>query len=161
MSFKKTILGRILKGVAKVALPVVGIVTGLGAVGGIAKGVGALAGVGAVLKGGKKVIDKVGGAAANLVTGTTKEERVQVRKQKAITKAAVDKLEQVDRLVKAGASPADARLQVGLSEEELPKLEGESTKAGLMDYVKSNPVLAGVGALALVFLLPKLLKRKR
>jgi hypothetical protein len=112
-------IGKALGKVAKVVLPVVGVITGIGAIGGIVKGVGAIAGIGGVLKGGKKVIDKVGVSAVNLVTGTTQEERVQVRDQKAITKSLTDKIEQVQRLIRAGASLTSARATVGLSESEL------------------------------------------
>lgn len=115
--FKK--IGKALGKVAKVVLPVVGVATGIGAIAGIAKGVGAIAGIGGVLKGGKKVIDKVGVSAVNLVTGSTQEERIQVRDQKAITKSLSDKIDQVKRLIKAGASIASARATVGLTESEL------------------------------------------
>lgn len=115
--FKK--IGKALGKVAKVVLPVVGVVTGIGAIGGIAKGVGAIAGIGGILAGGKKVIDKVGVGAVNLVTGTTQSERVQVREQKALTKSVSDKVDQVKRLMKAGATESEARAKVGLRQAEV------------------------------------------
>lgn len=117
-----TIFKKIVKAVgkiAKVVLPVVGVATGIGAIAGISKGVGAIAGIGGVLAGGKKVIDKVGVGAVNLVTGTTQAERVQVREQKALTKAVSDKVDQVKRLIKAGATESEARAKVGLTQTEL------------------------------------------
>jgi len=152
--FKK--VGGTLKKVARVVLPVVGAITGIGAITGAAKGVGALSGIGGVLASGKKVIDKVGVAAVNLATGTTQPERQQVKEQKALTKAEVDKWQQVDRLVKAGASRETAMSIVGVTEEE--------AKAVVVDYTgvvekKDNKMLiyAGLG-LAGLFLLPKLLR---
>lgn len=112
-------IGKALGKVAKVVLPVIGVVTGIGAIGGIVKGVGAIAGIGGILKGGKKVIDKVGVSAVNLVTGTTQEERIQVRNQKSITKSITDKIDQVKRLIHAGATEASARATVGLTESDL------------------------------------------
>jgi len=150
--FKKTIFGKILTGAAKVALPVVGAVTGIGAISGIVKGVGALQGIGGILATGKKVIDKVGVSAVNLVTGTTQPEREQVKAQKAMTKAESDKWEQVDRLIRAGATPEAARSAVGVSEAVLTEYQGVTSKP-------DNKILiyAGLGVAAL-FLLPKLLK---
>jgi hypothetical protein len=115
--FKK--VGKFLGKVAKVVLPVVGVVTGIGAIAGIAKGVGAIAGVGGILKGGKKVISKVGVSAVNLVTGTTQPERVQLQEQKALTKSITDKFDQVKRLVRVGATLAEARAKVGLTQAEI------------------------------------------
>jgi hypothetical protein len=159
-AFKNTIVGRILKGAAKVALPVVGAITGIGAISGVIKGVGALHGIGGVIQdvGGvagtvKKVIDKVAVSAVNLVTGTTQPERVQVREQKAMTKAETDKWQQVDRLMKAGASRESAMSSVGVTDEvELTAYQGVVNKP-------NNKLLiyAGVG-LAAFFLLPKILK---
>ncbi len=120
--FKKTILGKILGGVAKVIKPVAvvaGAVLGIGAISGVVKGIGAAAGVATELKGIAKVVSKVTQSAVNLVTGTTKEERTQVAEVKAEAKAAQDKLDQVERLVQAGATRLKAEAMVGITASEL------------------------------------------
>jgi hypothetical protein len=178
-AFKNTLVGRFLKGAAKVVLPVVGVITGIGAIGGIGKGVGALNGIGKVVTtvagGVKSVIDKVGGAAVGLITGETKDEQAQIAAVKERVKAAQDKLDQVARLIKAGASEAEARATVGLSETEYAAVKTEIVSAGytelqpvsasvgggIMDLIKKNPVVAVVGAGLLLFVLPSLLKKRR
>jgi len=181
----KTIFGKILKGAGSVIAPVLGVVTGIGAITGIAKGVGVLSGVGTAIKttatiggktvtGVKKVLDKVGGAAVNLVTGTTKEERLQVLEQKTIVRDQNDKLQQVDRLIKAGATKVAAMAKVGLNFTETaaisdalekPDVIGgnkpDVEKPDVMTWVKDNPVLIGVGAIAAILLLPNLFKTRR
>jgi hypothetical protein len=128
--------------VAKVVLPVVGVITGIGAIGGIAKGVGALRGIGGILAGGKKVIDKVGVSAVNLVTGTTQIEREQVKEQKSITKSITDKIEQVQRLIKAGASEASARATVGVSDYDMPSIATILPDSIQVDEYDSGKVVA-------------------
>lgn len=161
-AFGKTIVGRILKGAAKVVLPVVGAVTGVGAISGAAKGIGALAGVGETVKkiggGVKSVIDKVSASAVKVFTGANAEEWKQVRDIKARTKAETDKWEQVDRLVRAGASRAEAMLTVGVSDEgvTLTDYQGLENKPGIS---QKTMYIAGAALAALVFL-PKLLKRR-
>jgi len=117
--FKKTILGKILKGAAKVALPVGGAVLGIGAVSGIVKGIGAGAGVGQSLKGIQKVGSKITQSAVNLVTGTTKNERDQVKVIKSEAKDAQDTLDQLQRLINAGASRSRAMQILGITAAEL------------------------------------------
>jgi len=164
-AFGKTLVGRFLKGAAKVVLPVVGAITGIGAISGIAKGIGAVAGVGGTVKAvagaagtvvstAKKVIDKVGVSAVNLATGTTQAERIEVREVKAATKAEQDKWEQVDRLVKAGLDRASALLKVGVSDENVKLTDYQGVKS------TDNKLLiyAGLG-LAGLLILPKILKR--
>ena len=158
-AFKNTIFGKILTGAAKVVLPVVGAVTGIGAIAGIVKGVGAISGIGSAVKtatgGIKAVIDKVGASAVNLVTGTTQAEREQVKAVKEVTKAEADKWEQVDRLVKAGATREQAMATVGVSEPKLTEYQGLAASTVVP---KSNLLIyAGVG-LAALLILPKLLK---
>lgn len=155
-AFKKTIFGKILGGAAKIALPVVGGVVGIGAIGGIVKGVGAMKGIGGILAGGRKVIDKVGVSAVNLVTGTTQPERIQVREQKKETQAIVDAWDQVKRLVRAGATEAEAEAAVGVSKTVEVSSQGVAkTKIDTKKYL----MYAGLGVAAL-FLLPTLLKRR-
>jgi hypothetical protein len=148
--------------VAKVVLPVVGVATGIGAIAGISKGVGAIAGIGGVLAGGKKVIDKVGVGAVNLVTGTTQTERVQVREQKAITKAVSDKVDQVKRLIKAGATESEARAKVGLSQSEVDipveqlntsNLITEAAPAGAGCMITTLLILSALAATAVTIII--------
>jgi hypothetical protein len=166
MSFWTTVVGKIVKGAAKVVLPVVGAVTGIGAIAGITKGIGAVAGVGGtvakiadvstgVVSGVKKVIDKVAVGAINLVTGTTQVEREQVREVKQATKAEADKWEQVDRLIRAGATPEQARATAGVSETTVTAYQGVAPKIN-----NKYLMYAGLGVAAL-FLLPKILKARR
>lgn len=117
-AFKNTIVGRILKGVSKVALPVLGIgaavLTG-GAAAGIISGAGALKGLTKAATGVKKLAT----SAVNLVTGTSQAERDQVKDVKAEAKAAQDKLDQVERLINAGATRAKAEQMVGVTSVEM------------------------------------------
>lgn len=158
----KTFVGKLLKGAAKAIIPIGGAVLGLGALKGMTKGVGVLQGVGLGITKAKKVIGTVGAGAVNLLTGTTKEERTQVQAVKAKTKAAADKLEQVDRLVRAGATVSEARATVGLSETELTSYDGaEVQSASMFDFLKNKTTLYIAGGLLALFLLPKLLKGKK
>jgi len=167
-----TIFGKIVKGATSVIAPVAAAVTGLGAITGIGKGIGALTGIGGILKGGKKVIDTVGLKAVNLITGTTKDERSQVNEQKAATKAEKEKYEQIDRLIKAGATKEEAYSKVGVTYSESNNIEQALIAAGTVKdkaaSIKgssvmglpdtSNPVIK-YGAIAVgVFILAKMLK---
>lgn len=121
-AFKKTILGKILSGVSKVIKPVAivaGSVLGIGAISGVIKGAGAIGGIAGTLKGAGKVLGKVGTSAVNLVSGTTKDEREQVKEVKTEAKAAQDQLDQVQRLIDAGATRARAEQMVGITAAEL------------------------------------------
>lgn len=155
----RTIFGKLVKGGGSVLIPVAAAVGGLGAITGMSKGIGALTGIGDVLKGGKKVIDTVGGKAVDLVTGTTKEERAQVNAVKAETKAEKDKYEQIDRLIKAGATEAEAYATVGVTMKQAANISealniSGTTQAGLF----SSPVVK-YGAIAIgIYLLAKALK---
>jgi len=155
---KKGIFGKILKG----ALIAGGSILGLGAVTGVVKGITQGTGVLAGLKGGvggiRTTADKLKEGAARVLTGTTKEERAQVLAVKAEAKAAQAKLDQVQRLVNAGATPEEARATVGLSNFELTSLEGEPVnKAGIGDMLK-NPVVKWVAIAAGAYFLLKALK---
>ena len=146
--FGKTIVGKILKGAAITA----GAVVGIGTVGRIVSG----AGVGSAAAAAVRPLDKIATGAVNLVTGTTKVERQQVKEVKAEAKAAADKLEQVDRLVKAGATPAQARAMVGIDEAELQTFAGEKITGSA---IEPKTLLLIAGAAAALFILPKLFKR--
>ena len=151
----KTLFGKLVKGGGSVLIPVAAAVGGIGAITGIGKGIGALQGIGGVLKGGKKVIDTVGAKAVDLVTGTTKEERKQVNEVKAAVKAEKDKYEQIDRLIKAGATEAEAYATVGVTMKEAAavtealNLSG-TTQAGIFStpIIKYAAIAAGVPFLA-------------
>jgi hypothetical protein len=121
-AFKNTILGKILKGAAKVVKPIAaiaGAVLGIGAISGVVKGIGAAAGVATELKGIGKVVSTVSQSAVNLVTGTTADERAQVKEVTTAAKAEQDKLDQVQRLIDAGATRAQAEKMVGVTATEL------------------------------------------
>jgi len=153
-------MGKILKGAVIGGGSLLGLATGIGGIKGIAGGVGALKGASKGIGGLVKVVDKVKDGAVNLVTGTTKDERAQVKQVKATTQAAIDKLDQVQRLIDAGATAADARAMVGLSPTELTELSGEPIKqAGMFDFLQNKIVLMVLGGLAALYFLPKLLKK--
>jgi hypothetical protein len=146
--FGKTIVGKILKGAAIVG----GSVIGIGAIGKVAAGITG----GSAAAAAARPLDKIAQSAIGLVTGTTKDERAQVKEVKAQAKAAADKLEQMDRLIKAGASPAQARAMAGVDEVELKTFEGKPiTGAGIEP---KTLMLIGAAAVAL-FILPKIFKR--
>lgn len=141
MAKKKGIVGKILKG----ALIAGGSILGLGAIGGVVKGITQGTGVLAGLKGGvggiRNTADKLKEGAARVLTGTTKEERAQVLAVKETARAAQEKLQQVQRLVNAGATPEEARATVGLSETELTTLDGEKINSASIGTMFSNPIV--------------------
>lgn len=141
-AFKNTIAGRILRGVAKVALPVVGIgaavLTG-GAASGIIAGGSAIGGIRKTA--GK--LKKLGQGAVNLVTGTTKNERDQVNAVKAEAKKAQDKLDQVERLVAAGASRNQANQMAGITAAELGSADAGEKDAEAQAKFKDEAIAAG------------------
>jgi len=156
----KTIMGKIIKGAVIGGGSLLGLATGIGGIKGIAGGIGALKGASKGIGGLVQVVDKVKNGAVNLVTGTTADERNQVKQVKATTKAALDKLDQVQRLIDAGATAADARAMVGLSNTELTEISGEQIKqAGMFDFLQNKTVLYALGGLAALYFLPKLLKK--
>lgn len=155
--FGKTIFGKILKGAAIAGGSILGLGAGVGAIKGIVKGTGALAGISKGIGSIKTIPNKLKESAARLITGATKEERAQVLAVKKETQAAADKLQQVQRLINAGADPEEARLMAGVPETELSSFEGEPIvkKAGLS---LNNPVVK-YGAIAIgVYFLAKALK---
>ena len=160
--FGDTVVGKILKGAAIAGGSVLGLGAVIGGVTGAASGTGVLSGaVGGVAKIVKTVgggLDKVGTAAVNLLTGTTEEERRQVKEVKAEAKAAQEQLEQVDRLVKAGASPEAARNMAGIPDAQLTEYKGEQLKMAGFD---SKTLLIIGGIAAALFILPKLFKTRR
>ena len=156
-AFGKTIVGKILKGAAIAG----GSILGLGAISGAIKGVGVLAGAGSAIKTTGSVLDKVSGAAVSLVTGTTAEERTQVAEVKAEQKEAADKLEQVERLVKAGATPERARAMAGVAEPMLTEYDGKPiARAGISDLFTPKNIGIAAAILGAIIFLPKILKSR-
>lgn len=155
--FGKTIFGKILKGAAIAGGSILGLGAGVGLVGGIVKGTGALAGIGKGVGSIKTITDKVGQSAIRVVTGTTKEERAQVKTVKNEARAALDKVEQMQRLIRAGAEPDEARTMAGVPAEQLTSFQGEPVvqSAGLSF---SNPVVKWGAIAAGGFILAKMLK---
>lgn len=171
--FKKTILGKILGGAAKIVLPVVGAITGIGAISGLIKGTGAVAGAVGAVSGVVKGVDKVAKSAVNLVTGITAEQRGFIHQQKDETRADVQKLTTIERLINAGATVAEAAAKVGVPMGDLTGLFDipSTTESRAEAFVSGEPVVmeaknknilvyAGVG-LAALLLLPSILKRRR
>lgn len=172
----KTIVGKILKGAVIAGGTALAVGSGVGAIAGVVGGSGLLAGaaggagvavktlsalgqgagklVSGVAKGTVNTLSKVGTAAVNLVTGTTKVERQQVQEVKKEAKAAQDQLDQVQRLINAGATEADARRMAGLTADELPEVNGKVVPAD-----NSKLIMYGAIGLAALFLLPKIMKR--
>ena len=171
----KTIAGKILKGAVVGGGSVLGLVSGTaivgkvgGVIGGVVKniragksipnsGTTALSTAGQTVTSGiRKVVDNVKESAGNLISGITKEQRDLVRAQKEETREYLDKLKTVDKLVNAGATPAEARSKVGLQPEELETYDGEPVKtAGIGDLLQNKNILYVLAALAAVFMLSK------
>jgi hypothetical protein len=156
-AFKNTIAGKILGGIGKVVKPiavVAGAVLGIGALSGVVKGVGAAAGVAKSVSGIKTVASKVTQSAVNLITGTTKEERDQVKQVTSAAKAAQDKLDQVERLVNAGASRATAMAMVGITPTELGAANSDVKDKEQAEKVAASPIIsAGQGCVTTAILL--------
>jgi len=171
----KTIAGKILKGAVVAGGSVLGLVAGTaivgkvgGVIGGVVKniragksipnsGTTALSTAGQTVTSGiRKVVDNVKESAGNLISGIKKEQRDLVRAQKEETREYLDKLKTVDKLVNAGATPAEARAKVGLQPEELETYDGEPVKtAGIGDLLQNKNILYVLAALAAVFMLSK------
>lgn len=156
--FKKTVLGKILKGVA-IAGAAVGTVAAIGATGGAAfPAVGIL---GKVALGAKTLVKiplkgakAVGKAAVNLVSETSAAEREQVQTIKAKAKAAQDQIEQVERLVKAGATRARAESMVGITSAELGSADSAVKDIEKEEKLKAEGVsLQTAGCAPTVFLI--------
>lgn len=182
-----TIAGKILKGVVSIGAPIAATVTGVGAVAGVIGGIGAASGVAKAAVGVAKVVkagvntagravSTVAEAAANLATGTNKEQRELIQEQKAEQKAELGKLNTIEKLINAGASVQDAASKVGVPLSQLAGLFGlpsesdkktaqfAEQKSQVNNDIISAPMdnkklltYAGVGLVAL-FLLPKILK---
>ena len=168
----KTIAGKILKGAVIAGGSVLGLATGIGIIGkvsgtiqaakGVTAGTGILAniqtGVGAI----KNKVDILKESAKNLITGVTQEQRDMIKDQKQESIVAQQKLTTVKKLMRNGATAADARATVGLAAEELTEVSGEPIQsAGMFDFIKNKNVQIGAAIIAGLFILPKLLKKSR
>lgn len=156
--FGKTIFGKILKGAAIAGGSILGLSAGVGLVGGIAKGTGALSGISKGVGSIKTITDKVGDGAMRVITGTTKTERAQVKTVKDEARAALDKVEQMQRLIRAGADPDEARAMAGVPAAQLTSFEGTPVTTTGLNLSFSNPVVKW-GSIAIgLFILAKWLK---
>jgi len=162
MAKKKGIFGKIVKG----ALMAGGSILGIGIAARVAKGAVKGTGLLARLGGGGAIKRKRNALKENargLLTGLTKEERVLINQQKDEARDDAGKLNAMEKLISAGATPAEARAKLGLAPEEVPAIEGEVIQEApaLIPATGTNKVLiyAGVGLLAL-FLVPMLFKKR-
>lgn len=170
----KTIAGKILKGAVIAGGSVLALATGtkiVGAAGGVvrnavnsvkaaklAKGTTTLSAVGKTITSGITAkVDQVKESAINLVAGTTAEQRGYIKSFKERTRAEQEKLIAIEKMVNAGATPAEARAAVGYAPEELPSYDGEKIQqAGMFDFMQNkNVLLIGAALLGLVLLSKK------
>jgi hypothetical protein len=172
----KTIAGKILKGVVVGGASVLGVVAGTGIIGKAAgvvgnvvknitgkgqtvqnKGTTALSTAGQNITSAiRKTVDKVKESAGNLLSGITKEQRDMIKAQKEETREYLEKLKTVDKLVNAGATPAEARAKVGIEPQELTEYDGEPIRtAGVGDILQNKNVLYALAGVAALFLLSK------
>lgn len=155
----KTIAGKILKGAVIGGGSILGLVSGIGAVSGITKGTGVLAGIGKSMGGLRNTVDKVAKRGVDLITGSSQAQRQMINAQRQQTREDQDKLDLVDKLVRAGSSPEAARAKAGLDPVQLVEYQGEKVQsAGVFDFLQNKNVLIALAGLAGIFLL---LKSKR
>jgi len=184
----KTIVGKILKGT----------IIGVGIAGAAIGGAALLAGTGGaaapavvstgggllskIFKGAKKVVDVVGTKAKDLVSGVTAEQRVLIAEQKDDQRADVQKINAIQKLIRAGATVEEAAAKVGVPLIMLKGLFGipsdtqtqaveissyakeislQPATAGISELFKNKTVLMALAGVAALFLLPKLLKSRR
>lgn len=169
----KTIAGKILKGATIAGGSVLGLAVGtsiVGKAGGIvktavnavknrktAKGTTVLSNAGATVTSGiKATVDKVKESAVNLVSGLTAEQREILKQERQQTRAEEQKLKLIDKLIRAGATPAEARAKAGLDPEELVSYDGAPVQsAGFGDLLQNKNILIALGAIAALFMLTK------
>lgn len=169
----KTIAGKILKGATIAGGSVLGLAVGtsiVGKAGGIvkaavnavknrktAKGTTVLSNAGATVTSGiKATVDKVKESAVNLVSGLTAEQREILKQERQQTRAEEQKLKLIDKLIRAGATPAEARAKAGLEPEELVTYDGAPVQsAGFGDLLQNKNILIALGAIAALFMLTK------
>lgn len=185
----KTIAGKILKGIVIGGAAVAGTALVFGSGGAAAPAVAVagkgllgkiIGGAGKVIKGaGIKVVKGVSAAAkagANLVSGITAEQRGFIHTAKDESRAEMQKLTTIEKLVKAGKSVAEAAGQVGVPLTALKGLFGipadsevqaeqtslasssDAQVAGLQGIFQNKAVLVILAVVAGLFFLPKILK---
>lgn len=172
MSWKpKTIAGKILKGAVIAGGSVLGLATGVGILGKVAKagtaaskvasGTGVLANIESGVSSIKNTVDRVKESAKNLITGVTQEQRDMIKEQKQESIIAQQKLTAVKKLIRQGATAAEARAKVGLGAEELTEVNDQPIQeAGMFDFFKNKNVQIAAAIGAGLLILPKLLKRR-
>lgn len=169
----KTIAGKLLKGAVIGGGSILGLAVGtsvIGKVGGVvkaavnavknkstAKGTTVLSTVGKTVTSGiKGTIDKVKESAVNLVSGLTSEQREILKQERQQTRAEEQKLKLIDKLINAGATPAEARAKAGLEPEELVSYDGAPVQsAGFGDLLQNKNIIYALGAIAALFMLSK------
>ena len=160
----KTIFGKILKG-AVIGVGAAAAVVGAGAIIAGTGGGAAPAVVGAgggllskIFKGAKKTVDVVATKAADLVSGVTAEQRGIIHSQKDEQRADVQKLNAIDKLIKAGATVAEAASKIGVPLSELkggfgiPSDAQVEATAIMTDYREGN-IQAGKGCMVTALLI--------
>jgi len=160
----KTIVGKILKGVVIGGGAALALASGVGAIAGVAGGTGLIAGaltgakvvgkvVSTVAKGAVKAGGAVARSATNIITGTTPDQRRLINEQKDETRAEAQKLEVVDKLIKAGATVSVAASKAGVPLSELAGMfglpEGEAASigenvAGKQEIIRDIELTSGV-----------------
>jgi hypothetical protein len=184
-----TIAGKILKGVVAVGAPIAGAVTGVGAVAGMIGGIGAVSGIGKAAIGVAKIVNKgftasgrvvshVAEAAANIATGTNKDQRLLIREQKEEQDNDIGKLKTIEKLINAGSTVQNAASKVGVplsqlaglfgipSDSDIKTAEFAEQKSQVNSEIGTVPMdnkklltIAAIG-IAGLFLLPKIFKRR-
>ena len=164
--FKNTIFGKILKVAAIGGGAVLGLGAGIKVIKGIKAGTGALSkintGLGAIRnKANASTLLKDN--ARGLISGLTKNERNLIKAQADESRDLQGKLNAMQKLIDAGATPAEARAKLGLPAEELTSFQGEQIQEASLVPIQgtqANKMILYAGlALAALFIIPKLLKK--
>lgn len=164
-TFFKTIAGRILKGVgigvasAAAAVGVGAIIAGTG--GAAAPAVVTASGglLSKVFKGAKKTVNAVVTKTADLISGVSAEQREIIKEQKDEQRADVQKLNAIDKMIKAGATVEEAASKIGVPLSELKGLFGipsdaDVQAAAITTAVKEENIMpTGQGCMLWVLIL--------
>ena len=169
----KTIAGKLLKGAVIGGGSILGLAVGssvIGKGGGVVKaavnavknkstaaGTTVMSQVGKTVTSGiKATVDKVKESAVNLVSGLTAEQREIIKEERQKTREEEQRLKAVEKLINAGATPAEARSRLGLEPEQLVSYDGKPvTTAGVGDLLQNKNILLALGAIAALFMLTK------
>jgi hypothetical protein len=166
-AFKKTILGKILGGAAKVVAAVGSVVVG----GVVAKAV--VGGIGSLLNAHPNDDNPAGGLdviaekAKAFVNGLTPDQQKVLDAEKADAKTAAQKLKLANKLINLGASQADAYSKAGITGDEAANVVNTEDNSDLNPANKTSfaTFFAGPGkwvlaVIAALLLVPKLLKHR-